>query len=217
MRVNILNFACLALIPVWVYPVIDASAQSVTPTGSQSQKKEHTVRVLANDNGKVTKKDTVIVIRKGNNISYSAGNVIYKSDSVFLTGDVKTNEKMVTVFIIDGKRHTGKDSVKTTCIVSTGDAPENKAIHDLKWLGDGKRMIIMQDASDWNLDLATPPPVARLSMGKLMKDSFSFDPTDPDIVSYKKRNVGKDQEKITIIRKKRTKSAELRNIEVREE
>ena len=33
-------------------------------------------------------------------------------------------------------------------------------------------------------------------------DPFSFHPTDPSIVSYRKKDVGKGLEKITIVRKK---------------
>ena len=35
-----------------------------------------------------------------------------------------------------------------------------------------------------------------------VRNPFAFDPTDPTIVSYKKKDVGKDEEKITIVRKK---------------
>jgi hypothetical protein len=39
-------------------------------------------------------------------------------------------------------------------------------------------------------------------MMRKVRDPFAFDPTDPTIVSYQKKDVGKDEEKITIVRKK---------------
>jgi hypothetical protein len=217
MRRNALKSVCLTMVLFFVLPVLAASAQTVTKTASQSQKKSQTVKVQVNDNAKVSVKDTVIVVTKVNNMTYSAGNAANKSDTIILSGNGKSEEKKFIVFNNDSKGHTGNDSVRVTCIVTTGDSMDNKAIHDLKWLGDGKRMIIMKDANGGNFDLPTPPPGAQVRVGYPLHDAFAFDPTDSDIVSYKKKDMGKGQEKITIIRKKKTKPAEIRNIEIKEE
>ena len=217
MRRNNLSFAGVAFVLVLIFPGISALAQSVTPKGNQSQTKEHTVRVLLNNNGQITESDTVIVVKKGDNLTYSAGNAVIKADTIILSGDGKTRERKVTVIINDNKGSSGKDSVRATCIVTSGDTLGNRAIHDMKWLGDGKRMIIMQDTGGRNFDVAAPGPGTQIRMDNPWRDPFAFDPSDPDIVSYKKKDVGKDQEKITIIRKKKTRPAEVKNVEVKVE
>ena len=203
------------MVLVWILPVSRASAQTITSTGSQTQKKSQTISVQVKDNAKVAVKDTIIVVTKVNNLTYSAGNVAFNTDTIILSGDGTSRERKFIVFNNDSKGHTGKDSVRVTCIVTTGDTLDNKPIHDMKWLGDGKRMIIMQDESGRNFDLPTRPPGTRVRTGYPLHNSFALDPTDSDIVSYKKKDIGKNQEKITIIRKKKTNPAEVRDIEMR--
>lgn len=209
-----MKIVCLTIIFVWLSDVSGAFAQSATSAGSKSQKKEQTVIVRVNKNGSVTEKDTVIIVTKGEKLSYSADNVAVKVDTVILAGDGKSKEKQVTVFVNNSKGTSGKDSVRTTCFVTTSDTAANKAIHNLKWLGDGKRMIIMQDAGSGNPDFPVLPDGAQVRMNYTVPDTFAFDTSDPDIVSYKKKDIGKDKEKITIIRKKKSTTTGVKNIGV---
>lgn len=213
MRRNFFKLTILAFILVIILPGFAASSQTISSAGGPPQKKERIVRVLVNDNGKLTEKDTIIVVGKGSSASFTAGNAVFKADTIILSGDGKTRESTVTVFVNDSKGNEEKDSVKTTYTFISTDSTFNKPVGDMKWLGGGKPNIIMKKDGGDAFYFQGPP--ARVHVGIPLHDPFSFDRSDPDIVSYSKKDIGKGQEKITIIRKKRTAPADINNVEMK--
>jgi hypothetical protein len=98
----------------------------------------------------------------------------------------------------------GKGSKSYTYTYTIGDTLQNDIPAKVARLGDQKRLIIMQESEGDTFDIRVPPPVnaAVWVEGHQTRDPYAFDSSDPNIVSYKKKDIGKGQEKITIVRKK---------------
>lgn len=213
MRRNFFTLMGTFLALVIIFHGLNLTAQTITSSGGVPQKKERVIKVLVTDHGKLTEKDTIIVVSNGSSASFSAGNAVFKADTIILSGNGKTMESTVTVFDNKGKGNLAKDSVKTTYTFISTDSALNEPVGDMKWLGGGKPNIIMKKDGGNAFYFQGPP--SRVHVGYPLEDPFSLGGSDPDIVSYKKKDIGKGQEKITIIRKKRvlpsmTKEAEIK-------
>ena len=181
-----------------------SSTVSALPSVPQTpQKKERTVKVLVREGSKLVEKDSTYVGGTGKGIFYAGKNVVFKADSLVLHRDGNNKTQTVTLIIQDDKQGAGKDSTKYTCTVVSQDSVSRTVGHSMAGAGDGKGMIIMQnvDSGSFNMSGSTPA-VAGYRIGRPLHDPFSFDPGDQDIVSFKKKDLGKGLERITIVRKK---------------
>jgi hypothetical protein len=128
-----------------------------------------------------------------------AGNPQEKEQTVKVV--IKKEGKLIekdTTFIDDGK-----GSKSYTYTYTVGDTLQNDIPAKVARLGDQKRLIIMQESEGGAFDRqVTPSGAAVWVEGHQMRDPYAFDSSDPNIVSYKKKDIGKGQEKITIVRKK---------------
>ena len=110
-------------------------------------------------------------------------------------------EKKVTVTVIESGDGTGNGSTFTYTI---GDSLQNKEGHKIVRSAGGQKMIIMRDGKSEDIDLTAMPATGKRYKinGFSLRDPFAFDPADTTIVSYKKKDMAKGLEKITIVRKK---------------
>jgi hypothetical protein len=169
-------FRCvlLAVSLYWLMPEASVNAQSVTSKVGPPQKKEQITRTVINRNGKVS--DTIIVVSEGDEKARVKKGMILMADSIYQNSGNDMKNKTVTVIVSDDNEKGAKSSSFT---YSVGDTAQNDLERNVVRLKDGKQRIIMQGG-----------------LGN------SFDPSDPSIVSYKKKDMGKGLEKITIVRKK---------------
>lgn len=177
---------------------LSAESQTATFTKNsptdQPQKKEQRVKLVIRKDGKLIEKDTVI--------TSTGGAFKFSGDSIRVTQDKPGQKGMTTVYIRQTGTDGGKAGKSSTYTYTVTDSATNKAGAAVTNLRNARRMIIMQPGEGQNFKGTTPPPAARWRIAGKKSDRFAFDPADPSIVSYKKKAVGKDKEKIVIIRKK---------------
>jgi hypothetical protein len=136
-------------------------------------------------------------------------------DTVILTVDGKEKGKRVIVYVNDGNSHPEKDSVTVNCFYYAGDSVQKLVSPHILSPDQIKRMVIMKNGPGPSADAVVPQWSETGRSFSVTHDPFAFDTTDPDIISYKKKDVGKDQEKIIIIRKKKEPQKEVKEVEVR--
>jgi hypothetical protein len=170
--------ACLLFAPAV------ARAQAVSKTTQQPQKIEQQELIVVKEDPKKVEKGMTMM-----------PDTIYHQ-----MGDDLKNKK-VTVTVIENKGSEGKGKTYTYTII---DSLQNNAGTKVAGMGNGKKMIIMQDGDTEKSDLPTPLPSghAYRIISHTLRDPFAFDPADTTIVSYNKKDMGKGLEKITIVRKK---------------
>ena len=194
------------LMAIFCLSSVIGMTQTVVKTAGQPQKKEQRVKVVINENGKLIEKDTTFVTSDGKGLTFSDKGIIYKADTIIISKDGKSNEQTVTVVVNNDKGNAAKGSKSGTYkyTYTTGDTANANVTPKMIRTGDGKHMIIMKSGESENFDLPAPPPSARAYrvVGYPLRDPFAFDPTDTTIVSYNKKDIGKGEEKITIVRKK---------------
>ena len=101
------------------------------------------------------------------------------------------------------------------CVYIAGDSLRRAINPDVLSPEKIRRMVIMQNGAVQTFDVAGPQPGVRATAISAANGPFEFDAADPDIVSYKKKDLGKGQEKIIIVRKKRDTKKEVREVEVK--
>ena len=156
----------------------------VAQTANGQQKKEQNVKVAVGEE--------LIKVRK---------NMTVLADSIYHQFGPDVNVKKVTVTVFEPADGTGNGSTYT---YSIGDSLQNKEAHAIVRSAGGKNMIITQNGESEIFDLPTSPATAKRFRinGDAVRDPFAFNPSDTTIVSYKKKDMGKGLEKITIVRKK---------------
>lgn len=159
-------------------------AQTVVKSSAPPQKKEQSVKVVINENGNITEKEMTIA-----------------ADSIYHSKDDGKKNKSVTVTVsadhVDGdKQHTYTYTV--------GDTLQNDLQKKVVWLNDNKRFIIMQNGDQAVIGESAPQHGTVVAgVAGVRMDPYAFDPSDPDIVSYKKKDKRNGLEQITIVRKKK--------------
>jgi hypothetical protein len=188
---------------VWLSPDIYAISDASGGTTGQSPQKVQREKIVIMKDGRTIEKDTAFVIGDGKGQTINRGNFIYKTDSMIVGPD---KDKRVTIFINE-KGEGANDGTTHTYTYTIGDTLQKDKLRKVIRIGDGKRNIIMQDSDGKAFGASTPTPFHTTSDGirrvRQKSDPFAFDPSDPNIVSYHKKDVGKGLEKITIVRKKR--------------
>ena len=183
MKKSIEILKLLGLIVLWFFPTIHSEAQTASASAGTPQKKEQKVKILINEDGKTVEKEMTIM-----------------ADSAYHQLGDDLHQKSVTVTVTDDKNGAGESSTYTYTI---GDTLQNDVARKVVRLGDGKKMIIMDSGNGVSFD--TPAPrhgTAFIIKNHPLSDPYAFDPNDPNIISYQKKDKGKDLEKITIVRKK---------------
>jgi len=176
------------------------SSRTFLSASSQPQKKERTIKMLTSQDGKLTVKDSSAVKGSGNKVVVIGTSLSAVADSLYHGLGSGVNSKRVTVTVTDDAGNGGKGNTFTYTI---GDTLKQDEEHKVFRIADGKHAIIMQDGAGENF---TVPAVGgnlpfRFAKARML-DNYGFNPNDTSIISYKKKDLGKGLEKITIIRKK---------------
>jgi hypothetical protein len=180
-------------------------AQKVAETSGHPPKKVVDVKVVVKKDGKLIEKDTAIVGGESRNFTFNTGEMTVVADSLYHSMGDDTKGKTVTVTVFDDGKASGKGNQKGThtYTYTIGDSLQKNGTQKLVRKIEGKPVIIMENGDGKTFD---EPVWQSGSADRVIlqrkRDPFAFDPTDPTIVSYKKKDVGKDEERITIVRKK---------------
>jgi hypothetical protein len=187
---------------------VDCRAQSVAKTAIQPQKKQQNVKVVIRKDGQLIEKDTTIVTSDSKNYTITTKEMTLAADSLYHSLGDDTNGKTVTVTVIQDNENggTGSKAGTNTYTYTIGDSLQKNGSQKMVRKINGKPMIIMEggEGQTFDLPVRASSGTTRIVMHKMV-DPYAFDPRDPTIVSYKKKDVGKGEEKITIVRKKAEK------------
>ena len=204
MKKSMIIFAVPAFALLWLTSG-NSNAQVGVKTSGQSQKKEQNVKTVIRKDGQLIEKDTTIVNGNSKNFTFTTKNMTVVADSLYQSIGDDLKGKTVTVTVFDDNGDNGKSSKTSThtYTYTISDSLQKNGTQKLVRKIEGRPLIIMENGEGKTFDLQdSPTPVANQMMMLKVRDPFAFDPTDPTIVSYKKKDVGKDEEKITIVRKK---------------
>jgi len=173
-----LFLAIVIILTVWLSPEVKGISQSDTKQSAHPQKKEQTIKVLIKKDGKLIESDTTMITKDG-------------------------KEQRVMVIVNQEDADNGK---VTTYTYTIGDTLQNDLERKVVRLKDDKRFIIMQnnDKAVFSHSDSSAGKGAVEIVGVHM-DPYAFDPSDPDIVSYKKKDKRNGLEQITIVRKKQVR------------
>lgn len=196
---RLIIFVAMVLVSL-VFFVKYVSAQT-TP-----QKKEHRIRVVTRENGRLVETDTVVV-------NMPNGGINFKGDSIVVLDDKKSGQRQMTVFVTKGQTDKGS-SQTSTYTVTTGDTLIDKGLTRAVGTRDGKKIIIMRDGNSSVVSSTGSPDHFRTVTDYPSSTRDPFNATDPDIVSYRKKDLKNGLEKVTVIRKKRDTSGQIRDVEV---
>jgi hypothetical protein len=188
----------------------------------QPQKKEKTVKVIVHSDGKTAKIDTTFIDVDDKLVHTKVDSMLKEMKvTVFDNGDGDVliwNEKGDPNgkfehfnFFADSLAFKAFDSDTTGMMMK----------HRVLRHGDGpRRMVFIQDNNGNHMIVPPVPPVPPIAgtphtiMLHRQGDPFAFDPKDKNIISYKRKDMGKDLEKITIVRKKVKNIEDNREVEV---
>lgn len=200
MKKNIALFGAMVLVASWLSPEVYAVPQSAVAKSGQPQKKGQRIRTVITKDGKVIESDTTIVDGDDKAKVKVQKEMIILADSTFHNMGNGLKNRQVTVTVTDNGEKDGKINTFTYTI---GDTLKNDLERKVIRLNDGKKMIIMQGGEDAASD---PSGLTKNTGGnrivRRVQDHYSMDASDPNIVSYEKKDVGKGLEKIVIVRKK---------------
>ena len=209
MKKSIIIFAAPAFALLWLTSG-NSNAQVGVETSVQPQKKEQNVKIVIRKDGQLIEKDTTIVTGDSKNFTYTTKKMTVAADSLYHSiGDDQTGKTVtVTVFDDNGDKGKGSRTSTHTYTYTISDSLQKNGTQKLVRKIEGKPfLIIMENGEGKTFDLTDSlTTVANQIMVRKVRDPFAFDPTDPTIVSYQKKDVGKDEEKITIVRKKAVQS-----------
>ena len=179
---------------------LGASGSTLSVTDSP-QKKERKIKIRTIKDGNMTEKDSTIATGTDNQVFVVGSSMSVKADSMYHDLGNGYDQKSVTVTVTDEGDKQGKG---TTYTYSIGDTLKSDVSGKAFRLGNAKRAFIMRDDSGENVGMPAMSS-GRTSfrvVGRQAVDPYGFRPDDPSIVSYRKKEMGKGLEKITIIRKK---------------
>jgi len=204
MKKKMIIFAAPAFALLW-FTYGNSNAQVGVKTSGQPQKKEQNVKMVIRKDGQLIEKDTTIVAGNSKSFTYTTKNMTVVADSLYHSMGDNLKGKTVTVTVFDDNGDSGKGSKTTThtYTYTIGDSLPKNGTQKLVRKIEGRPLIIMENGEGKTFDVLDAPTAgANRIMIRKDRDPFAFDPTDPTIVSYQKKDVGKDEEKITIVRKK---------------
>jgi hypothetical protein len=167
-------------------PVDDVAFQN-----DELQQKEKHVKVVVHKDGKTTQIDTTFTSIDGKLPDAKIDSILKELD---VAGGGKEMDRIVLIGGPDKMVWQNRQGVTQYC----GDSIK------VMYVGDRKnRMIFSQEGNEGMIPPIPPfPEHCPIMIHKQFRDRFAFDPNDENIVSYDRKDVGKDMEKITIVRKK---------------
>ena len=183
-----------------------------------AQKQEQHIKLVMNQNGKVTKIDTTFNLADEKLVQAKIDSIMKKYGK-----DGKGNDR---VFIMrKGNQISSANGWKVSpdgkgeqfeFTYNTNDS--GKVKHERKSfriIKDGH--VTTMENLDGDMLVPPPPPVTPFHVRTIRMhggDPFAFDPQDKDIISYDKKDIGKGLEKITIVRKKKSESDAQKEVKV---
>jgi hypothetical protein len=183
-------------------PVDDVAFQN-----DEFQQKEKNVKVVVQKDGKTTQIDTTFTSVGGELPDAKIDSILKEFD---VAGGGKEMERIVMIGGPDkmvwqdkkGVTQFSGDSIKVM-VISKDSLNKHFETKVMQLDKDGERVIFI-NRGDGNMMPPMPPfPAHRpVMIHREFRDRFAFDPNDENIVSYDRKDVGKDMEKITIVRKK---------------
>jgi hypothetical protein len=197
------SFAFLLVLSSFSFgPVDDVAFQN-----DELQQKEKHVKVVIHKDGKTTQIDTTFTSIDGKLPDAKIDSLLKELD---VAGGGKEMERIVMVGGPDkmvwqnkqGVTHYCGDSIKVM-IMNKDSLNKHFETKVMQLDKDGNRVIFI-NGGDGNMMPPMPPFPGHcpVMIHREFHDRFAFDPNDENIVSYDRKDVGKDMEKITIVRKK---------------
>jgi hypothetical protein len=189
---------------------------------AQNQKKERHIKMVKIENGKKMELDTVLhndepFVWKGDTINPGKhGKIMHSSDKDKMQQfDVTVDDKGGNEKVMILKHHGGKPGEPMILNMDTGDDMEivTENVDSL-----GKQIVIRKHVKDGDFDhvyyfhdgdVEPFPPMPPVPHMKMHHSGQIIDLNDPNVISYKKKDMSGGREKIEIIRKKSTESEEM--------
>ena len=188
------------------------TTKSAMVTKSDKKEGQH-VKVLVNQNGKVTKIDTTFNIGDEKMIQLKVDSLLKKLDIV------KGKAGEPNIVIMRGMK-PGAGNRAYTVMYSNNDSNGVKCEKKIVMIGKGGGVTTFDSDGDMMVPPPPPPPMPpfHVNVFKMTRsDPFAMDPDNKDIVSYDRKDIGKGLEKITIVRKKHTPAADEKKVEMKVE
>jgi hypothetical protein len=186
------------------------TTKSTTVTKSDKKEGQH-VKVMVNQNGKVTKIDTTFNFADEKVIQLKVDSLLKKLEVV----NGKSGDPNI-VIIRGMKPGTGNREFRV--MYNNSDSNGVKCEKKIVMIGKGGGITTFD--SDGDMMVPPPPPMPPFHVRGFKiagGDPFAMDPDNKDIVSYDKKDIGKGLEKITIVRKKHTPAADEKKVEMKVE
>ncbi|MCX6221028.1 MAG: hypothetical protein NTZ69_08560 [Bacteroidia bacterium] len=188
------------------------TAKSTTASKSDQKKEQH-VKVMVSQNGKVTKIDTTFNFADDKLIQLKVDSLLKKLEVV----NGKAGES--NVIIMRGMGSSGGNRTYSV-MYNNSDSNGVKSEKKIVMIGKGGGTYTFDSDGDMMLPPPPPPPPPPFHVNGFRmtrSDPFAMDPNNKDIISYDKKDIGKGLEKITIVRKKRTPTADEKKVEMKVE
>jgi biopolymer transport protein ExbD len=201
---------------------------TTTSVQSQQKKDQQHVKVMVSQNGKVTKIDTTFNLPNEKLVQLKVDSLL----KILEGADGKSGEANIIIMRGDDNIHMGKHGKgnspgerQITVYYQKSDSSDAVGHKKVMMIGNGKGLVTFDGDGEMMPPPPPPPPpphgmtnAIRVQGFKLPGgDPFAMDPSDPDIITYDKKDIGKGLEKITIVRKKRTSPEIERDVQVKVE
>ncbi len=186
-------------------PVDEVSFQdNALVQNEETQQKEKRVKVIVHKDGASTKIDTVF---KGEAFPLADAKIDSMLKDLDLPGMDHPRDHMI---IFDGRdrliRHSRGIGPDSMVVMKLGSDSARRFIGKrIMHLEPGANRVIYIHKDSTGMMVPPVPPVPGpfpTIIHRQHRDHFSFDPTDENIISYDRKDIGKGLEKIVIVRKK---------------
>jgi hypothetical protein len=189
---------------------------SVTVNAEKNQQnKEQRVKIIVDENGKVTKIDTTFNLLDEKVLQHKVDSMMRS-----LEKDGKMTGEHKVIILRGGDQmkhavHSGDNQFEV--FYDTNDSGKVKHARRIIRMENGN---VLTDDFEGGM-MPPPPPMPPMAPGhmKMMRfgggDPYAHDPDNADIVSYEKKDIGKGLEKITIVRKKHVEVQSGKEFEVK--
>jgi hypothetical protein len=195
---------------------------SVTVNAEKNQQnKEQRVKIIVDENGKVTKIDTTFNLLDEKVLQHKVDSMMRS-----LEKDGKMTGEHKVIILRGGDqmkhmKHSGNNQFEV--FYNTNDSGKVKHARRIIRMGDEGDIVLDNIEGDMIPPPPPMPPMPPMGPGhmKVMRfgggDPYAHDPDNADIVSYEKKDIGKGLEKITIVRKKHETPEPKKDIELKYE
>ena len=193
---------------------------SVTVNAEKNQQnKEQRVKIIIDENGKVTKIDTTFNLPDEKALQAKVDSMMKKLEK---EGKLAGEHKVIILRGGDQMKHMQHSGDKQfEVFYNTNDSGKVTHARRIIRMGDGGDVVLDNIEGDMIPPPPPMPPMPPMAPGhmKVMRfgggDPYAHDPDNADIVSYEKKDIGKGLEKITIVRKKHVEAQSGKEFEVK--